>query len=214
MQQTEWLFSSHSRLEQAIRARLQEFKSVWQRGNDAVLFEELCFCLLTPQSRARNADAAIRELKESNLLYGGTPEQIAPILKGKVRFHNQKAARIVEAREKFLASGMRKSLNHLETLGNAEKREWLVQNVNGYGYKEAAHFLRNMGFCEGIAILDRHILKNLARLKVIREAPKTLTKKAYMEIEGKMKSFCSENRISMEALDLVLWAEETGEIFK
>ena len=27
-------------------------------------------------------------------------------------------------------------------------------------YKEASHFLRNIGFGENIAILDRHILKN------------------------------------------------------
>ena len=103
---------------------------------------------------------------------------------------------------------------NLEPLGNPDKREWLVENVYGYGYKEAAHFLRNIGFYEDIAILDRHILKNLAKLKVIDEVPKSLTKKKYFEIEEKMRSFCNETGISMEELDLILWSQETGEIFK
>lgn len=52
-------------------------------------------------------------------------------------------------------------------------------------YKEASHFLRNVGFGEDIAILDRHILKNLVKLEVINELPKTLTPKLYLEIEEK-----------------------------
>lgn len=39
-------------------------------------------------------------------------------------------------------------------------------------YKEASHFLRNVGFGEDVAILDRHILRNLERLAVIDEIPK------------------------------------------
>jgi len=41
--------------------------------------------------------------------------------------------------------------------------EWLVKNLTGLGYKEAGHFLRNIGSGK-IAILDRHILRNLHAL--------------------------------------------------
>ena len=82
------------------------------------------------------------------------------------------------------------------------------------GYKEASHFLRNIGFGDDIAILDRHILKHLVGNKVIPEVPKSLTGKKYLEIEQKMKEFANSTGIPFGHLDLVWWSEETGEIFK
>ena len=69
-----------------------------------------------------------------------------------------------------------------------ELREFLVKNVKGYGYKEASHFLRNTGY-KDVAILDRHILKNLNKYKVIKEIPTSLTPKKYCEIEDKFLNF-------------------------
>ena len=96
----------------------------------------------------------------------------------------------------------------------AETREWLVSNVKGFGYKEASHFLRNIGFGSDIAILDRHILKNLKKHGVINEIPKTITKKNYFEIENRMRDFSKRSGIPMAHLDLLFWSNETGEIFK
>ena len=93
-------------------------------------------------------------------------------------------------------------------------REWLVQNVKGIGYKEASHFLRNIGFGEELAILDRHILKNLKFFGAIEEIPRSLPRKKYFEIEKKMKKLAEKVKISMSHLDLVLWYKETGEVFK
>ncbi len=95
-----------------------------------------------------------------------------------------------------------------------EAREWLVNGVKGIGYKEASHFLRNIGFGEELAILDRHILRNLKELGVIHEIPLSLSKKKYFEIEKKMKEFSRSVNIPMSHLDLVFWYKETGEIFK
>jgi N-glycosylase/DNA lyase len=95
-----------------------------------------------------------------------------------------------------------------------EMREWLVSNLKGIGYKEASHFLRNIGFGKDIAILDRHILKNLKKHGVIREVPKTLTPKKYKEIENQMRDFSRKVRIPIEDMDLLFWSEETGEVFK
>jgi len=92
-------------------------------------------------------------------------------------------------------------------------REWLVENVKGYGFKEASHFLRNIGYRE-LAILDRHILKYLVEFGVIEKVPKSLTKKNYMEIEEKFKQFSGRVGIPMDELDLLFWSLETGEIFK
>ena len=174
--------------------------------NREQLFEELAFCLLTPQSKARSADQAIQSLKENNLLFKGTPEQLEPHLK-RIRFHITKAQRIVEAREKF--QNFKFNFSNIEEL-----RHKIVQTFKGLGYKEASHYLRNIGHGRDLAILDRHILKNLVNMNLIEEIPKTLTPKKYFEIENTMKNFCKNNEMNMGHIDLILWSTETGEMFK
>lgn len=189
------LLNSYETKKKEIKNRLKEFK---RKKSDKKIFSELCFCLLTPQSKARICDRAIKKLEKSGLLFSMSEKQILPELKG-VRFANKKSNYIVEARK-------------LSDIKNT--REWLVENVKGLGYKESSHFLRNIGLGDNIAILDRHILKNLKELGVIKEIPKTLTKKKYLEIEEKMRAFSKSIGIPLDEMDLLLWSEETGEIFK
>ncbi len=94
-----------------------------------------------------------------------------------------------------------------------ESREWLIKNVKGLGRKEASHFLRNIGH-QDLAILDRHILKNLVRVGAIGRLPKTLTTKRYSAIEQKFLQFSHTIGIPMDELDLLFWSLETGEILK
>ena len=96
---------------------------------------------------------------------------------------------------------------------NEELREWLIKNIKGVGYKESSHYLRNIGY-ENLAILDRHILKNLNKHNVIDEIPRSLTKKKYLKIESKFKEFAGRVKIPMDELDLLFWAEQTGKVFK
>ena len=93
-------------------------------------------------------------------------------------------------------------------------REWLVKNVSGLGYKEATHFLRNIGRNGGLAILDRHILRNLKRYGAIRSLPTSLSRKHYLSIERRFKTFADRIGIPIDELDLLFWSMETGEIRK
>src|SRR5207245_8191940 len=103
----------------------------------------------------------------------------------------------------------------LSSLANLfELREWMVENVKGLGYKEASHFLRNVGLGEEFAILDRHILRNVKRMEVIPEVPVSITKKRYLEIEEKLRRFSREIRIPLADLDLLFWSRETDWILK
>jgi N-glycosylase/DNA lyase len=94
-----------------------------------------------------------------------------------------------------------------------ELREWLVKNVKGIGYKEASHFLRNIGY-KNMAILDRHILKNLVRVGVLNSLPKSLSRTNYLDIEKKFLNFSKKINIAMDELDLLFWSMETGEVLK
>jgi N-glycosylase/DNA lyase len=201
-------------IEDDIQKRLAEFTDVWENGTKKELFIELAFCLLTPQSKARNADKAIKKLVLEGKLFNGTAEEIAEEL-NIVRFKNNKSRYIVEAREKLYKNGEYILKDILEEIKEPLKmREWLVKNIKGIGFKESSHFLRNVGFYKDISILDRHILRNLVYLNVIDEVPKSITMKKYIEIEEKMKNESDKLGIDMEYLDLVLWYKEAGEIFK
>ncbi len=92
-------------------------------------------------------------------------------------------------------------------------RDWLIANINGLGRKEAAHFLRNIGY-RGLAILDRHILRNLMYHGVLRSMPTSLTPARYSIIEGLVRQFAVDIGIDMDELDLLFWSRETGEIRK
>jgi len=186
-----------------INSRLNDFKNVKEED----WFYEMCFCILTPQSTARGADKAIQALKK--LDFKNKNFDPTPCLLGETRFHNNKGKYLLEAKSKY-----NEIENKLKNSNDSfELREWLVKNIKGYGYKESAHFLRNIGHRD-LAILDRHILKNLVKLNVVKEVPKSLTPKVYFEIEEKFKKFSNEIKIPIDELDLLFWSMETGEVFK
>lgn len=205
----------YNEIKPAIKKRLKEFKEVWDRGDNKSIHLELSFCILTPQSKAVNAWKAITNLKEANLIFTAPAEELVEYL-NIVRFKNNKSRYLVELREQMKnKSGEIITKDFFESIPTiSERREWIVRNIKGMSYKEAGHFLRNVGFGQELAILDRHILKNLQKLGVIEELPKTLTPKLYLEIEEKMKKYCDFVKIPMDEMDLLLWHKETGEIFK
>lgn len=132
-----------------------------------------------------------------------------------MRFKYKKSKYLVYAREKFSEDGklvIRSALG--KNINTFKKREWLVNNIKGIGYKEASHFLRNIGFGSDIAILDRHILRTLKSIKVIDEISESLSKKKYLNIEEKMRNFSKDIKIPMDHLDLLFWYREKGEVFK
>jgi len=190
----------------AIRQRLDDFASV----SPGEYFYELVYCLLTPQSSAVNALKAVDALKRADLF--NREVSAAHVLGNRahyIRFHNTKARHLADAKAAYpaietqIGSGMQ----------GGELRAWLVTNVRGLGWKEASHFLRNIGF-RNLAILDRHILRNLKRHGVIRSLPATLTPRRYLAIEQRFHAFAAATGITMDELDLLFWSRETGSILK
>lgn len=204
------LYKSKKRI---IKERLKEFRKIGKESDERI-FAELCFCICTPQSRAKSAwFNAIHPLMNSGKLSTCSKSELVSCLKkAGVRFHRTKASYIILARKLFGQESIRKRLNESENV--FELRDFLVENVKGLGLKEASHFLRNIGLGEDLAILDRHILRNLVKLEVIKEVPKNLTRERYLEIEKNLRKFSERIKIPMDELDLLLWFKETGEVFK
>lgn len=198
---------------QTIR-KLAEFRRRWETADEGDIFAELVFCILTPQAKARACWATVENLLNKNLMFKGGKTRLARELHGS-RFKYKKAEYILEARKQFSSNRKVSIRSKIEQFSDPYRlREWLVHNVRGIGYKEASHFLRNIGFGEEVAILDRHILRNLKSLGIIERVPTHLAKNRYVEIENKMKKFAEKVNIPVSHLDLIFWYNETRDIFK
>ncbi len=193
----------------AIQARLCQFAHL----SPSEYFYELAYCLLTPQSKAQHCNIVVRQLKANDFLHRELdPKPFLHQANGiYVRFHKTKARRLVELKERFP-----RVLEHLVADGRSswELREYLVKHVSGLGHKEATHFLRNIGKSDGLAILDRHVLRNLVRCSVVRQLPRSLSPKKYYELEKKYLKLAEKIRIPADELDLLFWSMETGEVLK
>jgi N-glycosylase/DNA lyase len=92
-------------------------------------------------------------------------------------------------------------------------REFLVKNIKGIGYKEASHFLRNIGYRD-LCIVDRHIIHLMHELHVFKDASVPGTSKKYLELEKQIKDYAKSRNYDVDELDLVLWSIKTGYVFK
>jgi len=205
------LIDLYSKFRPQIEARIKEFLELKEASEERIL-KEFLFCHLTPQSKAEYCWRAVENLFANVDWINSNIKILREKLSG-VRFPNQKARYILQninlLRDKAI------SLKKLvyEEIPSAEKRDFIVRTFKGLGFKEASHFLRNTGHLD-LAILDRHILKNLHHFGVIEEVPKTLTQKKYLEIEAKFKEFAQKINVPFAHLDLLFWAKETGKVFK
>src|SRR3989338_1018962 len=196
------LLEEYQLQKEKIQLRLNEFKTLTEKQQ----FQEFLFCLLTPQSNAQRCWQAVEQI---SLLPSLNYNSIFNILKIKTRFHKTKTKRILQANKtwKIITA-------YLNNPNRRELRNLIAKTVNGYGLKESAHFLRNIGKSDNqIAILDRHILKNLHNLDLIKEN-KVKSKRHYEEIENIFLNFAKSINIPPDELDLLWWSQKNGEIFK
>lgn len=151
-----------------------------------------------------------------HLLPDGDLEQLTGALKGVYRYPVARPGYIVATRT-YLSEHCDMRLR--EKLASFEeplaRRDWLAtdREVKGLGYKEASHFLRNIGF-RGYGILDKHVLRSLNDIGVIDSPKPPATRQRYFEVEERYRQFAREIKINFDELDLVLWSLRTGEILK
>jgi len=197
-----------------IAARLGEFDEIRSSGSDLNLLEEMVFCFFTGGCSARmglNALAAVRPI-----LLDGDQAMLAKALSGVHRYPNARARYVVASRE-FLRERfnleIRKQIESFDC--RLARRDWLVKEkgIKGLGYKEASHYLRNIGF-KGYAILDKHVLNCLFELKIIDDPKPPNTRTKYLKIEENLRQLTEMTQIDFDELDLVLWSMKTGVILK
>ena len=208
--------ATHRARKKEIQARLREFETVWQEGSDERLWEELVYCIFTAGASARMGLKSIDAVRP--LLKDGGREEMTRALTqaGAHRFPVARPGYIVVARNYLSEQCPRGLYERLKNFSDGlERRDWLAQDkqIKGLGYKEASHFLRNIGL-KGHAILDKHVLRCLADLKVIENPKPPTTRARYIATEEKLRTVARDLKIDFDELDLVLWSMKTGEVLK
>jgi len=196
----------NGKVKNLVDSRLREFKEIGNGSSDEI-FEELYFCILTANFNAERSMKIQRRIGDEFLTI--SKSDLAKKLRELGhRFPNTRARYIVDARKH------KNSLKDIVKMFNDdnELREWLVKNVKGIGYKEASHFLRNIGYTS-FAIIDFHIIDVLTKHNIIKK-PKVLTKRKYLEIEDLLREIAGKSNVNLAELDLYLWYMETGKILK
>ncbi|MGV8087357.1 MAG: N-glycosylase/DNA lyase [Candidatus Woesearchaeota archaeon] len=198
----------YSKRQKEVRLRLKEFSINSKDISDKKLFLELCFCICTPQSKAVKVAEVINSNNIDKLI--NLPQiELAELLRKNTRFHNNKAKHIINARS---------YINEIFVLKNSIKdgvvvREFLVKNIKGIGYKEASHYLRNIGYRD-LCIIDRHVITLMHELGVFNDLSTPTTAKKYLKMEQEIKDYAKKHGYDVDELDLVLWSIKTGHVFK
>ena len=193
---------------------MAEFAKIGEVGTDLNFWEEMVFCFFTGGCSAKMGLRSVESVRP--LLRNGTQPELANALSGVHRYPNVRSQYITHSRE-FLERDCNFQIKaRLDSFDcSVERRDWLVREkgIKGLGYKEASHFLRNVGF-RGYAILDKHVLNCLAELKIIDDPKPPSTRSRYLMVEEKLRQFALAAKIDFDEMDLVLWSMKTGEILK
>ncbi len=150
-------------------------------------------------------------------LHEAGPEEMKQLLIGAHRFPNARSGYVIHTRRYLEDECGLRLRERLEAFGEDReaRRDFFARNpgIKGIGYKEASHYLRNIGY-RGYAILDKHILNTLHAYGIVDSPRPPGTKKNYLRIEEDMRKFAETIKIDFDELDLLLWSNKTGEILK
>jgi len=203
-----------SEIGKLVDSRINEFKRIGKSSNPEI-FSELCFCLLTANFSAERGIKIQKEMGSGFLTL--SEKRLSEKLRELGhRYPNARAKYIIEARryKNSIKDYVRDFTPYIQQglASERSRRDWLVKNIKGLGYKESSHFLRNIGY-DNCAIIDFHIIDLLEKYKLINR-PKILTRTKYLEIEEILKKVAKKSSLTLAELDLYLWFTETGKVLK
>lgn len=195
----------------------------WYLRTEKELLHEACVCMFSSQMMFEVAEAAAQRIKDRGLLQATkigdyeqclsatlseplTIEQGGKVRQFRPRFRNRLASMLATTVRTMREQG--ESLQ--ETLCSAdsarEARKLLVKQVWGFGPKQASLFLRRVGYCAELAVLDTHILDYLRMARGIDPKPSALSRlPGYEIIEAEFQRVAAEFGHPVGCVDLAMW---------
>lgn len=193
--------------------------------SESRLIHELVLCILGSGVRYEIAVSFANAIKRNRVLtkknipdYDLTYSYLKALLDGAV---NDKDIGRAYARYRFPDRGssyIARSLINIYTEHNSLKslldygedlyylRRELIRLCPGIGPKQASHFLKNAGYTDKVAILDRHILKYM-ELSENRKIPISKVGKIdfYEELENRFLDVAKKFQYSISVVDQSMW---------
>lgn len=202
-------------------------KTNWELLTEEELLYEAAICVFSSQMMFEVAVAAADQIKTRQLLSSEIIATLPPDyevrllaalsvpltveINGVRRFMNP---RFKKRPTSLLASTLRnihgRNSSLREILISAKSprhaRELLVDAVLGFGPKQSSLFLRRVGYCSELAILDTHILDYLKIACCINLKPGMLSRlTSYERIEEEFQRVASEFGHAIGCVDLAMW---------
>jgi len=199
----------------------------WQLRTEEELLHEASVCIFSSQVVFEIAEAAVQRLREQGLLRAqrhtvgraeyerhlsaALTEPLAVERAGNIRyvrprFKNRLASLLATTVTTMRAQGqsLRKTLCSASSA--REAREYLIKQVWGFGPKQASLFLRRVGYCAELAVLDTHILDYLRVARGINPKSNALARLVgYEQIEVEFQRVAAEFGHSVGCVDLAMW---------
>jgi N-glycosylase/DNA lyase len=221
-------------INQAIRAMCLEVEAQapaarnWQQMAEEEFLYEAAICIFGSQMLFEMAVATADRLREKKLLQPvprGRSVQVIerkivaalsdplPVVAGdgtqrwvRPRFKNRLASLLAKTIVEIYGQS-RTIHGFLFDARNArEARETLMQHVWGFGPKQASLFLRRVGYCADLAVLDVHVLDYLQLVRGLSLSPSRLGHLSlYEEVENTFREISADFGHSMGCVDLATW---------
>ncbi len=199
----EMMLSDFSR---AVENRKQDFIRAG-KSSPEVIYGELCFCILTANTSAEMGIRTQEIIGLEGFLNFDEETMRMRLKEARYRFYNVRSKFLVQSR--WIVDELPHIIAMKDRIG---ARDYLVNNLKGIGYKEASHFLRNVGVFD-FSILDKHIL-NMIRKEHPERKFLVGSRKNYLETEKTILEFADSISLEPGILDLYLWKIATGKLLK
>ena len=204
----------------------QNIKLDWKNKSESELWHELCFCILSANVNYDLAKSTLNHLVKHNFLNPDwfvfaensqkkietefeksvyLPKKKDNTLR-KYRYPKKRSEQIIKAGI-FLYKKNNGIKDILSKFDNpVDSREFLVSNISGIGIKEASHYLRNIGYCNSLAIIDVHVLAFLENILLTKfRKNKSLSDKMYLFLEKILVNFSKFHNLTLSILDMAIW---------
>ncbi len=202
--------------------------TAWHRLTEEELLQEAATCIFGSQMIYEVSVATAERLRQQGLLrhdqYGDNWQSVyetklvasfsTPLtvkVNGKKRtmrprFKNRLASLLAKtvATMREQGTSLHRILSSAPSARDA--RKILIKMVWGFGPKQASLFLRRIGFCSELAVLDTHVLDYLRMARGIAPRPGTLSRlSGYERIEDEFQRLATEFGHAVGSLDLAMW---------
>lgn len=207
---------------------VSESNTDWRALTEEQLLHEAVVCMFSSQMVFEVAEAMARKILESGLLnchchpanIRDYESQVVSILsepltvigaKGEIRlvrprFKNRLASLLASTVQDIYGQGT--SVREILSIAKSSRdaRQVLVDSIWGFGPKQASLFLRRIGYCSELAVLDTHVLDYLRLAIGVDPKPNSLSRlAAYERLEVEFQNIALEFGHSVGCVDLATW---------